>query len=266
MVLLRTLQYGVHRELLLGLVRQPNDLVRWSHHPCVGAPQELVWAHGTDNLLEHVASMARVHGCSDVLHEVVPDSPDIIPQHLDHPVIFACIARTPGSKPRFRECSLCDRHGPRRCGCSCLALSWAMHQVWVSCALDGAQQKLQNRAKNGAGVSCQAHRGWALVHTKSGRAEVGRALVKNKSGRDEGGRALVPNKSGRDDAARALVKIQSGRAQGGRALVKIKSGRAEVVRPLVKITSGRDEVARALVAIKRARVDVARNGSSTGTD
>ena len=66
-----------------------------------------------------------------------------------------------------------------------------MHQVWVSCALDGAQQKLQNRAKNGAGVSCQAHRGWALVHTKSGRAEVGRALVKNKSGRDEGGRALV---------------------------------------------------------------------------
>ena len=84
-----------------------------------------------------------------------------------------------------------------------------MHQVWVSCALDGAQQKLQNRAKNGAGVSCQAHRGWALVHTKSGRAEVGRALV----------------------------KITSGRAEGARALVKIRSGPAEVARPLVRITS-----------------------------
>ena len=61
-----------------------------------------------------------------------------------------------------------------------------MHQVWVSCALDGAQHKLQNRAKNGAGVSCKAHLGWALVHITSGRAEVGRALVKIQSGRDEG--------------------------------------------------------------------------------
>jgi hypothetical protein len=61
-----------------------------------------------------------------------------------------------------------------------------MQQVWVSCALEGAQHKLQNRAKNGAGVYCQAHLGWALVHIKSGRAEVGRALVKIKSGRDEG--------------------------------------------------------------------------------
>ena len=61
-----------------------------------------------------------------------------------------------------------------------------MHQVLVSCALEGAQQKLQNRAKNGAGVYCQAHLGWALVHIKSGRAEVGRALVKIQSGRDEG--------------------------------------------------------------------------------
>ena len=66
-----------------------------------------------------------------------------------------------------------------------------MHQVWVSWALEGAQQKLQNRANNRAGVSCQAHLGWALVQIKSGRADVGRALVKIKSGRDEGGRALV---------------------------------------------------------------------------
>ena len=78
-----------------------------------------------------------------------------------------------------------------------------MHPVWVSWALEGAQQKLQNRATNRAGVSCQAHLGRALVKIKSGRAEVARPLVKIKSGRAEVDRALVKIKSGRGDVARS---------------------------------------------------------------
>ena len=53
-------------------------------------PQELATAHGTDNQAPHAASMAMVHGPSDLQQELVPDGPVMAPQQFDQPIVLSC--------------------------------------------------------------------------------------------------------------------------------------------------------------------------------